>query len=103
MPADSAGMPAPILSFVAEQPLTDHHCHGVLAEGGDLEELLTEGDGGPRAGGTALPALRGLALRRWSPPLLGLAPPAPAAEYAARRTELGGAEVNQRFLGASGL
>ncbi|MFL6115348.1 MAG: amidohydrolase family protein [Catenulispora sp.] len=103
MPADSAGMPAPILSFVAEQPLTDHHCHGVLAEGGDLEELLTEGDGGPRAGGTAFDSLPGLAFRRWCPPLLGLASHAPVAEYAARRTELGGAEVNQRFLGASGL
>lgn len=103
MPADSAGVPAPFLSFVAEQPLTDHHCHGVLAEGGDLEELLTEGDGGPRAGGTAFDSLPGLAFRRWCPPLLGLPSHAPVEEYAARRAELGGAEVNRRFLGASGL
>src|SRR3954451_16482106 len=103
MPADSAGMPAPILSFVAEQPLTDHHCHGVLAEGGDLEELLTEGDGGPRAGGTAFDSLPGLAFRRWCPPLLGLATRAPVAAPPPRRTELGGAEVNRRFLDASGL
>jgi uncharacterized protein len=103
MPADPAGLPAPILPFVAEQPLTDHHCHGVLAEGGDLEELLTEGDGGPRAGGTAFDSLPGLAFRRWCPPLLGLPAHARIAEYAARRAELGGAEVNRRFLGASGL
>ncbi len=103
MPADSAGVPAPILSFVAEQPLTDHHCHGVLSAGGGLEELLTEGDGGPRAGGTAFDSLPGLAFRRWCPPLLGLSSHAPVEEYAARRTELGGAEVNRRFLGASGL
>lgn len=103
MPADSDGMPAPILPFVAEQPLTDHHCHGVLAEGGDLEELLTEGDGGPRAGGTAFDSLPGLAFRRWCPPLLGLPAHAPVEEYAARRAEIGGAEVNRRFLGASGL
>lgn len=103
MPADPAGMPAPILPFVAGQPLTDHHCHGVLAEGGDLEELLTEGDGGPRAGGTAFDSLPGLAFRRWCPPLLGLPAHARVEEYAARRAELGGAEVNRRFLGASGL
>ena len=37
---------ASILPFVASQRLTDHHCHGVLREGGELAELLNEGDGG---------------------------------------------------------
>jgi hypothetical protein len=107
MPAEVASgapsLPAPILPFVAAQRLTDHHCHGVLAEGGDLEELLTEGDGGPRAGGTAFDSLPGLAFRRWCPPLLGLPAHAPIGQYAARRAGLGGAEVNRRFLAASGL
>src|SRR5258707_15684563 len=89
-------LPASVLPFVAAQPLTDHHCHGVLAEGGDLEELLTEGDGGAGAGGTAFDSLAGLAFRRWCPPLLGLPAHAPVEQYAARRGELGGAEVNRR-------
>jgi uncharacterized protein len=94
---------APALPFVAAQPLTDHHCHGVLREGGDLEALLTEGDGGAAAGGTAFDSLAGLAFRRWCPPLLGLPPHTPLAEYEARRRALGGAEVNRRFLEAAGL
>ena len=94
---------ASILPFVASQRLTDHHCHGVLREGGDLEELLNEGDGGAAAGGTAFDSLAGLAFRRWCPPLLGLPSHAALAEYEARRRELGGAEVNRRFLAAAGL
>ena len=94
---------ASILPFVASQRLTDHHCHGVLREGGDLEELLNEGDGGAAAGGTAFDSLAGLAFRRWCPPLLGLPAHAALAEYEARRRELGGAEVNRRFLAAAGL
>jgi uncharacterized protein len=93
----------PLLPFVASQPLTDHHCHGVLREGGDLEALLNEGDGGATAGGTAFDSLAGLAFRRWCPPLIDLPPHAPLAEYEARRRTLGGAEVNRRFLAASGL
>ena len=94
---------APLLPFVASAPLTDHHCHGVLGEGGDLEALLNEGDGDDAAGGTAFDSLAGLAFRRWCPPLLGLPAHAPLAEYEARRREVGGAEVNRRFLAASGL
>jgi uncharacterized protein len=94
---------ATLQPFVATQQLTDHHCHGVLQDGGDLEALLSEGDGGESAGGTAFDSLAGLAFRRWCPPVLGLAPHAPVSEYLQRRTELGGAEVNMRFLGASGL
>jgi predicted TIM-barrel fold metal-dependent hydrolase len=103
VPSGAPSHPASVLPFIAAQPLTDHHCHGVLAEGGDLEELLTEGDGGRGAGGTAFDSLPGLAFRRWCPPVLGLAAHAPVDQYAARRAELGGAEVNRRFLAASGL
>ena len=94
---------SPVLPFLATQPLTDHHCHGVLAEGGDLESLLTEGDGGLAAGGTAFDSLIGLAFRRWCPPLLGLPAFCGLPEYTARRAELGGIEVGRRFLGAAGL
>jgi hypothetical protein len=83
--------------------LTDHHCHGVLGEGGDLESLLTEGDGGPAAGGTAFDSLIGLAFRRWCPPVLGLPEFCGLPEYAARRAELGGIETGRRFLRATGL
>jgi uncharacterized protein len=92
-----------LLPFVAAQTLTDHHCHGVLGAGGDLEALLTEGDGGPGAGGTAFDSLAGLAFRRWCPPLLDLPAHAPVALYLERRGALGAADVNRRFLGASGL
>jgi predicted TIM-barrel fold metal-dependent hydrolase len=94
---------SPVLPFLATQDLTDHHCHGVLAEGGDLEFLLTEGDGGPAAGGTAFDSLIGLAFRRWCPPLLDLAAFCGLPEYVARRAELGAIEVGRRFLGATGL
>ncbi|MBV9383067.1 MAG: amidohydrolase, partial [Streptosporangiaceae bacterium] len=102
MPSERAAASA-LLPCVLEQRLIDHHCHGVLREGGDLETLLTEGDGGAAAGGTAYDSLAGLAFRRMCPPVLGLPPHAPLAEYAARRSSLGAAEVSGRFLAAAGL
>src|SRR5215471_8960012 len=91
------------LPFVAAQRLTDHHCHGVLRAGGDLEALLTEGEGGESAGGTAFDSLAGLAFRRWCPPLLDLPAHVSVVEYRTRRAALGEAEVNRRFLAAAGL
>ncbi|HEX6450874.1 MAG TPA: amidohydrolase family protein [Trebonia sp.] len=95
-------MPA-LLPFLATARLIDHHCHGVLRDGGDLESLLTEGDGGPGAGGTAFDSLAGFSFRRWCPPILDLPAHVPVATYARRRGELGPAEVARRFLGAAGL
>jgi uncharacterized protein len=92
-----------LLPFVATQQLTDHHCHGVLREGGDLEAMLTEGDGGPTAGGTAFDSMAGLAFRRWCAPVLDLPAHAPVAEYEARRASIGPVEMNKRFLGACGI
>lgn len=91
-----------LLPFVADQPLVDHHCHGVLSSGGDLEALLNEADGAA-ARGMAFDSLAGLAFLRWCPPLLGLAPHTALAQYALRRRELGGTEVNQRFLAAANV
>jgi uncharacterized protein len=92
-----------LFPFLASARLIDHHCHGVLRAGEDLESLLTEGDGGSAAGGSAFDSLAGLAFRRWCPPLLDLDPHATIAGYAARRRELGTQEVSKRFLAASGL
>jgi uncharacterized protein len=92
-----------LLPFVVAQPLTDHHCHGVLRSGGDLEALLNEADGAAASGGLAFDSLAGLAFRRWCPPLLDLPAHAPVEDYQARREALGAAEVARRFLGACGL
>jgi uncharacterized protein len=92
-----------VLSFVAAQQLVDHHCHGVLRAGGDLAGLLNEADGAAVADGLAFDTLAGFAFRRWCPPLLGLDAHVTIEEYARRRAELDAAELNRRFLGASGL
>jgi hypothetical protein len=92
-----------LLPFVAEQPLLDHHCHGVLAAGGDLPGMLNEAEGAAVAGGLPFDSLAGLAFRRWCPPLLDLPAHASMPDYEERRTALGGSEVNRRFLAASGL
>ena len=92
-----------LLPFIAAQPLTDHHCHGVLRSGGDLEALLNEADGAAASGGLAFDSLAGLAFRRWCPPLLDLPAHVPVETYQARRDALGAAEVTRRFLGACGV
>ena len=92
-----------LLPFIAAQPLTDHHCHGVLRSCGDVEALLSEADGAAADGGLAFDSLAGLAFRRWCPPLLDLSPHAPVEDYLARRGALGDTEVTRRFLAACGL
>jgi predicted TIM-barrel fold metal-dependent hydrolase len=94
-----------LLSCVAEQPLVDHHCHGVLCRDADeatLESLLNEGPK-PAGGSSAFDSQAGFAFRRMCPPVLGLPPHAELAEYVGRRAELGAAEVSKRFLEAAGL
>lgn len=88
-----------MLPFVSAQPLTDHHCHGVLRDevnAPDISALLSEGDGD-------FGSLAGFAFSRWCPPVLGLAAHASLASYAARRAELGAEEVTKRFLSAAWL
>ncbi|HUN36700.1 MAG TPA: amidohydrolase family protein [Trebonia sp.] len=92
-----------LLPFIDTQLLTDHHCHGVHADRYDIEGFLTEGDGGPAAGGSAFDSLIGLAFRRYCPPLLDLPAFCDMTEYSARRFELGPIEVGRRFLRACGL
>jgi uncharacterized protein len=93
-----------LLACVAEQPLVDHHCHGVLRRDADeaaLESWLSEGAGFP--GGSQFDSQAGFAFLRWCPPVLGLPPHAELRDYAARRAELGATEVSKRFLQAAGL
>ncbi|MFI1562747.1 amidohydrolase family protein [Streptomyces sp. NPDC020490] len=83
-------------------PLTDHHCHGVVAAGlrrEEFEPLLTEGGVWPGVSPFDSPV--GVAVRRHCAPLLDLPPHAPADAYLARRGELGAHEVNRRFLAAA--
>jgi predicted TIM-barrel fold metal-dependent hydrolase len=92
-----------LLPYVAEQPLVDHHCHGVLRRDADvatLESMLTEGDSWP--GGSVFDSQAGFMFRRLCPPVLGLAPHAELGDYVARRAELGATEVSKRFLVAAG-
>ena len=93
----------PLLPFVATQQLTDHHCHGVLRSSGDLDELLNEADGDAARDGLAFDTLAGMAFRRWCPPLLGLRAHSSVADYRSQREAIDAAELNRRFLQASGL
>jgi len=93
-----------LLGCVADQPLVDHHCHGVLSRDADqvtLESMLTEGTGWP--GGSVFDSGAGFAFRRICPPVLGLPPHTELSDYVARRAELGAIEVSKRFLTAAGL
>ena len=93
-----------LLPCVAEQSLVDHHCHGVLRRDADvatLESMLTEGASWP--GGSVFDSQAGFMFRRLCPPVLGLPPHAELPDYAARRAELGAAEVSKRFLSLAGL
>jgi hypothetical protein len=94
----------PILPYVAEQLLVDHHCHGVLTRDADeatCESLLTEGSSWP--GGSVFDSHAGFAFRRLCPPVLDLPPHTELAEYLTRRAELGATEVSRRFLSAAGV
>lgn len=84
--------------------LIDQHCHGVRdADLGrhDCELLMTEADR-VVAGRSPFDSMLGVALRRICAPVLGLAPHTSAAEYLARRVDLGWREVTRRLLRASG-
>lgn len=83
--------------------LVDHHCHSVVRDDLDraaFEALLTESD---RPDGRAFESPVGSAIRRWCAPVLELPKHAPAADYIARRIEVGTTEVTSRFLERAGL
>ncbi|MQY09353.1 amidohydrolase family protein [Actinomadura macrotermitis] len=95
-----------MLDRLEAMPLIDHHCHGVLPrdlERAEFERYLTEAATVTPLGGSMFDTQAGFALRRWCAPVLDLEPHAAPDDYLARRTELGAAEVNRRFLAAAGL
>ncbi|MDI9829973.1 amidohydrolase family protein [Streptomyces sp. KAU_LT] len=98
------GGTGPVHEALAELPLVDHHCHGVVTadlDRADFESLLTEGEPGP--GWSPFDTPVGVAVRRDCAPLLDLPRHAPADVYVARRAELGVREVDRRFLRAAGV
>jgi predicted TIM-barrel fold metal-dependent hydrolase len=94
-----------LLPFVADLPLVDHHCHGVVTNDvarADFEAMLTEADTTSPLGTSLFDSLVGLAVRERCAPVLDLPKHAPADAYLERRAELGAAEVARRFLRATG-
>ncbi|HWD06398.1 MAG TPA: amidohydrolase family protein [Amycolatopsis sp.] len=94
-----------MLDFVADLPLVDHHCHGVVTHelGREaFEGMLTEADVVSPMGTSLFDSLIGLAVRERCAPVLGLPRHAPVQEYLNRRDELGAEEVARRFLRATG-
>jgi uncharacterized protein len=94
-----------ILPCVADLPLIDHHCHGLIRTDLDrtaFEELLTEADTVSPLGTTLFDSTIGLAVRRWCAPVLDLPPHASADDYLTRRAELGATEVNRRMVATTG-
>ncbi|CCH89375.1 Amidohydrolase [Modestobacter italicus] len=90
---------------LADLPLVDHHCHGLVRrdlDRAEFEAMLTEAEGPGPLGGSLLDSQIGFAVRRWCAPVLDLPAHAPAEEYLARRAELGADEVNRRLLAATG-
>jgi hypothetical protein len=102
--------PSPAVSGLLESglgtlALVDHHVHPALAaETGEaeFEQLITESDRPLPAGLTQFDSQLGVAIRRWCAPVLDLEPFAGPADYLARRSALGAAEVTRRLLRATG-
>ncbi|MPY55760.1 amidohydrolase family protein [Streptomyces spongiae] len=101
----SAPAPGPVYEALAGLRLVDHHCHGVVTADPSPERfasLITEGAAWPGSGISPFDTPVGVAIRRHCAPVLDLPRHASAAEYLARRAELGSREVNRRFVTAAG-
>ena len=84
-------------------PLVDAHCHTVVAADLDppgFARLCTEAG---VADVSYVDSQVGLAVRRWCPPVLGLAAHTPLPEYLARRAELGWRAATAALLRSAGL
>src|SRR5688500_18544696 len=87
-------------------PLIDHHCHGVSPMELDykgFQAMFSESYLPPPAGTSEFQKPLGLVIRRFCAPMLDLEPLCTGEAYVERRLKLGAAEVNRRFLRASGL
>jgi len=90
---------------LATLPLVDQHCHPVVLDDVDRERfelMLTEASDPRPEGTTEFDTQVGLAVRRWSAPVLGLEPHADPDAYLARRSALGPEETARRLLRACG-
>jgi uncharacterized protein len=95
-----------LLNEAADAPLIDGHCHPVVTEPVQLPEFewwCSESASPRRPGESTMDSSLGYAIRRWCPPVLGLPPHAPLADYLWVRGELGPAEVTARLLRAANL
>jgi uncharacterized protein len=86
---------------VFDEPLVDHHCHGIVLRDLDrveFESMLNEATRPSPLGTSLFDSMIGLAVRRWCAPAIDLEPLATADDYLARRGELGIEEVARRLL-----
>jgi hypothetical protein len=86
--------------------LVDHHVHGATVgdlEGAAFEAWFSESPWASPAGTTHLDSQLGFAVRGWCAPVLDLPSHVDAAEYLARRGQLGAREATRRLLAASGV
>ena len=96
----------PIDDIAATLPLVDHHCHGLFPADLDDERLadsLSEAFAPAPPGTSHWDKPVALSVRRRCAPVLDLEPFCAPAAYAERRRSIGAAEVNRRFLAASGI
>lgn len=101
----SSARPA-LAEALEELRLVDHHVHGAFAADIPAERFvnaLNEGSTVPVPDWYGLDTQLGFAVRAHLSPLLDLPRHAPAADYLARRAELGEAEVTRRMLAAAGV
>ena len=93
-------------SLLAEIPLVDHHCHGLVRgelDRQEFEAFLTEADGLGPLHPSLFDTQVGLAVRSICAPLLDLPRFASPDDYLARRTELGADEAARRLLEVTGI
>ncbi|HUY46259.1 MAG TPA: amidohydrolase family protein [Streptosporangiaceae bacterium] len=95
----------PLERGIAAIGLVDHHVHPALATelgAGEFEGLITESDRPVPPWMSQFDSQLGMTIRRWCAPVLDLEPLAAPADYLARRSGLGAAEVTRLLLRASG-
>lgn len=95
-----------IREALAEVPLIDHHCHGLMRAEltrDDFELLATESDWPEPAGQTIFDSPFGITVRAEVSPLLGLERHASAQDYWAARSELGQQKLGELLLPKTGI
>ena len=91
---------------LAELPLFDHHCHGVVpgdVDRAEFEGLISESSRPATPGTTRFDSQVGFQIRAHCAPLLDLPAFCTPEQYLDRRRELGATEVNRRLLRAAGI